>query len=87
MKEEWNRENGTVETERKISALPHRKERGERGRAVSAIDHVVLPLAPPLQGWKSSGGDAEPGQRAGRRRREQTQSEFLAVSGDDDSFR
>ena len=81
------RESITVETERKISARLHGKERAERGRVVSATDHVVLLLAPPLQGWKSSGGDVEPGQRGGRSRREQTQSEFLAAPGDNDSFR
>lgn len=80
-------ENVTVETEKTISALLHSKERGERGRAGSATDRVVLLLTPPLQGWKSSGGAVEPGRRGGRRRREQTQSEFLAAPGDNDSFR
>ena len=49
----------TVQTERLLCCLTARKgTRAREGRAVSALDHVAPLLVPPLQGRKSSGGDA-----------------------------
>lgn len=57
----FSRENNSPDG--KSSVLPHSKERDARareGRAVSALDHVAPLSVPPLQGRKSSGGDAAP---------------------------
>lgn len=93
--QKFSRGNRTVWMERKITALPHSKEKDERG---SGKDGAFLlgpqcTVARTLQDWESSAGlgilwGRHGAQTEGRKvqKRTNAKSEFLAAPGDDDSF-